>query len=48
VRDRAGRARFQINAANCIHCKACEIKDPAQNGTWVPPEGGSGPGYSAM
>jgi len=48
VRDRAGRARLQINAANCIHCKACEIKDPAQNGTWVPPEGGSGPGYSAM
>src|SRR5690606_24777093 len=40
--------RFQINAANCIHCKACDIKDPAANITWVPPEGGSGPTYSAM
>lgn len=48
IRDAAGEARFQINAANCIHCKACEIKDPAQNVTWVPPEGGSGPQYSAM
>ncbi len=48
VRERDGRARFQINAANCIHCKACEIKDPARNITWTAPEGGSGPGYSAM
>ncbi|HEX7081390.1 MAG TPA: electron transfer flavoprotein-ubiquinone oxidoreductase [Gammaproteobacteria bacterium] len=48
VTDAAGAPRFQINAANCIHCKACEIKDPAQNITWVPPEGGSGPNYSGM
>ena len=47
VNDGAG-ARFQINAANCIHCKACDIKDPAANITWVPPEGGSGPVYTAM
>jgi electron-transferring-flavoprotein dehydrogenase len=39
---------LQINAANCIHCKACDIKDPLQNITWVPPEGGSGPNYSNM
>lgn len=39
---------FQINAQNCIHCKACDIKDPAQNITWTPPEGGSGPNYSNM
>lgn len=39
---------LQINAANCIHCKACDIKDPTQNITWVPPEGGSGPYYEAM
>ena len=39
---------LQINAANCIHCKACDIKDPLQNITWVPPEGGSGPYYEAM
>jgi electron-transferring-flavoprotein dehydrogenase len=39
---------FQINAENCIHCKACDIKDPTQNITWTPPEGGSGPNYSGM
>jgi electron-transferring-flavoprotein dehydrogenase len=48
VRDAAGAARFQINAVNCVHCKACDIKDPAQNITWTPPEGGGGPNYSAM
>lgn len=37
--------RLQINAANCIHCKTCDIKDPQQNIRWVPPEGGSGPNY---
>lgn len=39
---------FQINAANCIHCKACDIKDPTQNIIWTPPEGGSGPEYRMM
>ena len=34
--------RFQINAQNCVHCKTCDIKDPNQNITWVPPEGGGG------
>lgn len=48
VPDPGGRPSFRINAANCIHCKACEIKDPAQNITWTPPEGGSGPNYPAM
>ncbi|HZF32007.1 MAG TPA: electron transfer flavoprotein-ubiquinone oxidoreductase [Gammaproteobacteria bacterium] len=48
VRDGAGAAHFRINAANCVHCKTCEIKDPAQNITWVPPEGGSGPSYAGM
>ncbi|MDV2857102.1 electron transfer flavoprotein-ubiquinone oxidoreductase [Oceanimonas sp. CAM02] len=43
-----GKPVFQINAANCVHCKTCDIKDPAQNITWVPPEGGSGPNYSGM
>ena len=42
------RPRLQINAANCLHCKACEIKDPAHNLSWHPPEGGSGPNYAAM
>lgn len=48
VRDAAGAPRFQINAANCIHCKACDIKDPADNIRWTPPEGGSGPNYVRM
>ena len=39
---------LRINAANCVHCKTCDIKDPAQNITWVPPEGGSGPNYQGM
>ena len=42
------RERFQINAQNCVHCKACDVKDPAQNITWVPPEGGDGPNYVNM
>jgi len=34
-----------INALNCVHCKPCDVKDPAQNITWAPPEGGGGPNY---
>jgi electron-transferring-flavoprotein dehydrogenase len=40
--------RLQINAQNCVHCKTCDIKDPAQNITWVAPEGGGGPNYPNM
>jgi len=39
---------FQINAQNCLHCKTCDIKDPAQNISWNPPEGGGGPNYIGM
>ena len=48
VTDGDGRARFQINAQNCVHCKTCDIKDPSQNITWVCPEGGGGPNYAGM
>jgi electron-transferring-flavoprotein dehydrogenase len=48
VRNDAGRALFQINAQNCVHCKTCDIKDPSQNITWVCPEGGGGPNYAEM
>jgi electron-transferring-flavoprotein dehydrogenase len=48
VRDAGGTPRFVINAPNCVHCKTCDIKDPAQNIVWVPPEGGNGPNYAAM
>jgi electron-transferring-flavoprotein dehydrogenase len=40
--------RFVINAQNCVHCKTCDIKDPNQNITWVPPQGGEGPVYQNM
>ncbi|PLX44653.1 MAG: electron transfer flavoprotein-ubiquinone oxidoreductase [Hyphomicrobiales bacterium] len=43
-----GQTRFQINAANCVHCKTCDIKDPAGNITWTVPEGGGGPNYPNM
>ncbi|WDQ97623.1 electron transfer flavoprotein-ubiquinone oxidoreductase [Devosia sp. J2-20] len=48
VAEEGGAPVFRIHAANCVHCKTCDIKDPAQNITWVPPEGGSGPNYSGM
>ncbi len=43
----AGR-RLQINASNSVHCKTCDVMDPYQIITWVPPEGGGGPNYSKM
>jgi electron-transferring-flavoprotein dehydrogenase len=48
VDDGSGGQRFQINAQNCVHCKTCDIKDPAQNIEWVVPEGGGGPNYTGM
>jgi electron-transferring-flavoprotein dehydrogenase len=45
VDDGHGGQRLQINAANCVHCKACDIKDPYRLITWTTPEGGSGPNY---
>ena len=46
--EEAGDTRLQINAQNCVHCKACDIKDPTQNIQWVTPEGGGGPNYPNM
>ncbi len=40
--------KLHINAANCVHCKTCDIKDPRQNIVWVAPEGGGGPNYPNM
>ena len=45
IDDGDGGRRLQINAANCVHCKACDIKDPYGIINWVTPEGGSGPNY---
>jgi electron-transferring-flavoprotein dehydrogenase len=47
VQDDAGK-RLQINAANCVHCKTCDIKDPYQIIDWVTPEGGAGPNYQNL
>lgn len=43
-----GKPSLHINAANCVHCKTCDIKDPADTLRWTLPEGGSGPNYSEM
>jgi electron-transferring-flavoprotein dehydrogenase len=48
VREPGQPVRLQINASNCVHCKACDIMDPYQVITWVPPEGGDGPQYNGM
>jgi len=48
ARESDGTPRLQINASNCVHCKTCDIMDPYQVITWVPPEGGGGPQYNGM
>jgi electron-transferring-flavoprotein dehydrogenase len=47
VDGEAGK-QIHINFANCVHCKTCDIMDPYQVITWVPPEGGGGPNYDGM
>jgi len=48
VRDDNDKPYLQINFANCVHCKTCDIKDPEQNIVWVAPQGGDGPNYPNM
>ncbi|MGB5688463.1 MAG: electron transfer flavoprotein-ubiquinone oxidoreductase [Woeseiaceae bacterium] len=48
VVEEGGKPVFQISAANCVHCKTCEIKDPKQNIVWTVPEGAGGPNYANM
>jgi electron-transferring-flavoprotein dehydrogenase len=48
IDDGQGGKRLQINAANCVHCKACDIKDPYEIINWTTPEGGSGPNYQEL
>ncbi len=43
-----GAPKLKINAANCVHCKTCDIADPYQIIDWIPPEGGGGPNYEGM
>jgi electron-transferring-flavoprotein dehydrogenase len=46
--EERGERKLKINAANCVHCKTCDVADPYQIITWVPPEGGGGPNYEGM
>jgi electron-transferring-flavoprotein dehydrogenase len=39
---------ISLNPSNCVHCKTCDIHDPYQIITWVPPEGGGGPNCDGM
>lgn len=48
VKNEHGEEALHINAQNCLHCKACDIKDPTQNIKWTVPEGGGGPAYDVM
>ncbi|MGH9480844.1 MAG: 4Fe-4S dicluster domain-containing protein [Terriglobales bacterium] len=48
VFDEHGAKQLHLNPSNCVHCKACDIMDPYQIITWVPPEGGGGPSYDGM
>ena len=47
VRRQPQASDLRINSANCLHCKACDIKDPYENILWTVPEGG-GPRYQRM
>ena len=48
VEEDGGSPKFVINFQNCVHCKTCDIKDPAQNIVWTTPQGGDGPNYPNM
>lgn len=48
VEEDGQEPKFVINSQNCVHCKTCDIKDPAQNINWVVPQGGDGPNYPNM
>ncbi len=43
-----GGKRLQVDFTNCVHCKTCDILDPYQIITWVPPQGGEGPVYTGL
>ncbi|BCJ91250.1 electron transfer flavoprotein-ubiquinone oxidoreductase [Terrihabitans soli] len=46
--EKNGAPDYVVNFQNCVHCKTCDIKDPNQNITWVPPQGGDGPVYPQL
>jgi electron-transferring-flavoprotein dehydrogenase len=46
--EKDGRQQIHLNPSNCVHCKTCDIMDPYEIITWVPPEGGGGPNYENL
>ncbi|MBI2817356.1 MAG: electron transfer flavoprotein-ubiquinone oxidoreductase [Acidobacteria bacterium] len=48
VEAKDGSKQIHLNPSNCVHCKTCDIMDPYQIITWVPPEGGGGPNYENL
>jgi len=48
IDEETGKPTLKLNFSNCVHCKTCDIKDPFENITWVPPEGGGGPKYTVV
>lgn len=46
--EESGELKMQINFSNCVHCKTCDVKDPYENITWEPPEGGGGPKFTTL
>jgi electron-transferring-flavoprotein dehydrogenase len=48
IQEETGKPNLKLNFSNCVHCKTCDIKDPYEIITWVPPEGGGGPKYTVM
>jgi electron-transferring-flavoprotein dehydrogenase len=48
AKDTPGGLEIHLNPSNCVHCKTCDIMDPYEIITWVPPEGGGGPNYEGM
>jgi len=48
IEEETGNRRMKLNFSNCVHCKTCDVKDPYENISWVPPEGGGGPKYTVL
>ncbi|MEW6264524.1 MAG: electron transfer flavoprotein-ubiquinone oxidoreductase [Thermodesulfobacteriota bacterium] len=48
IDENTGERTMKLNFSNCVHCKTCDVKDPYENITWVPPEGGGGPKYTMV
>jgi electron-transferring-flavoprotein dehydrogenase len=46
--EKNGKKMVSLVSQNCLHCKACEIKNVHQNILWTPPQGGDGPNYKDM